>query len=322
MVTGGAGFIGSHIVDALLSAGHSVAVVDDLSAGRAEHVDPRARLYRVSVTDLGALEEVFERERPELVNHHAAQTDVRRSVADPGFDALVNIVGSLNLHRLCVAHDVRRFIFASSCAVYSEPSYIPMDEVHPVGPQSPYGMSKYTVESYLRLLARRHGVRFKALRYGNVYGPRQDPKGEAGVVAIFAGQMIRGEQPTIYGDGTKTRDYIYVGDIVRANLLAMGEGGDDETYNVGRAIEVSDLEVFEAVRRAVGVGTAPVYAPKRAGEADRVSLDWAKARDTLGWSPAVALDQGVSQVVSYLRGRQRGAGVATPVSGAPREPSG
>ncbi len=306
LVTGGAGFIGSHLVDALLKEGHSVAVIDDLSAGAAENLDPRARLYQVSVTDSRAVEEVFAKEHPALVNHHAAQTDVRRSMADPLFDARVNVLGSVNLLQLSVKYDVSRFVLASSSAVYTEPTYLPMDESHPIGPQSGYGASKYSAESYVRFYADAHGLRYKIFRYGNVYGPRQNPKGEAGVVAIFAGQLLGEEQPTIFGDGTKTRDYVSVHDIVNANLMAMGEQGDNETFNLSRGREVSDLEIFEAVRAATGIWIEPLFTSKRPGEADSVCLDSSRAKRILGWVPTVPLDEGTAESVAYLRSLAQG----------------
>ena len=288
-------------MDAMLEEGHSVAVIDDLSSGSPENLNSRARLYDLSITDAEAVEKVIADERPDLVSHHAAQTDVRRSMADPLFDATVNALGTINLLQLSVQHDVTRFIFASTCAVYSEPRYMPMDESHPIGPQSAYGASKHTAENYVRLYADVHGLRHKIFRYGNVYGPRQNPRGEAGVVAIFAGELLSGAQPTIFGDGTKTRDYIFVQDIVTANLKAMGEGGDNEVFNLSWGREVTDLQIFEAVRMAIGASTTPRYAPKRSGEADRVSLDSSRAAKALGWRPTVRLEEGVQQSVSYYR---------------------
>ena len=301
LVTGGAGFIGSHIVDAAVAAGHDVASVDNLFTGKTSNLNPGARFHQVDVTDAAKLAKVFEEEKPEVVNHHAAQADVRRSMADPGFDATVNIVGTLNLLQLCVKHQVSRVIFASTCAIFSEPEHIPMDELHPVAPQSAYGMAKYTVENYLRLFGDTYGLRYKVFRYGNVFGPKQDPKGEAGVVAIFVGQMLDGVQSTIFGDGTKTRDYVYVGDVVDANLRAMEPVGDNQIFNLARGIEVSDFEIFDAVRKAVGVAVEPVYAKKRPGEADRVALDASKARRILGWTDTVSLQAGVEAVVAQTR---------------------
>ena len=305
LVTGGAGFIGSHVVDALLGEGHSVAVVDDLSKGTPENIDPRARLYQASITDTESLERVFADVRPQIVDHHSAQTDVRASMADPLSDARVNVLGTLNLLQLSVKHDVTRFIFASTCAVYSEPSYMPMDESHPVKPQSGYGMSKHAAEGYITLYGDAYGLKYKIFRYGNVYGPRQNPKGEAGVVAIFAGQLLTGQQSTIFGDGNKTRDYIYVGDIARANLMAVDSSGDFSVFNLASGLEVSDDEIFHAVRDAVGATVSPVYAQKRPGEAERVSLDISKAEKLLGWKPTVALGEGVKRTVAYYAKRLR-----------------
>ena len=306
LITGGAGFIGSHIVDAMLEAGHSVAVIDDLSTGRRENLSPRARLYECSITDFEAVERVIERERPQLINHHAAQIDVRRSMEEPVVDAQVNVVGSVNLLNLSARYGVDRFIFASTGVVYSEPASLPMDESHPIGPRSGYGVSKYSAENYVRFYADVHGLRYKIFRYGNVYGPRQDPKGEAGVVAIFAGQLLEGRQPTIFGDGGKTRDYVFVADIARANLIAMESVGDDHVYNLSRGIGVSDLEIFEAVRAATGVQMEPRYAPERPGEPDHVCLDSSRAKRLLSWTPTVPLDEGVARSTAYQRSLAQG----------------
>lgn len=301
LVTGGAGFIASHIVDALLDAGHSVAVVDDLSAGSKEHVNLAASFYQVDITDGDALKAVFASEKPDLVNHHAAQTSVRHSMSDPTHDASVNVLGSINVLQQCVDHGVGRIVFSSTCAVYSEPETIPMSEKHPVRPQSAYGMAKHAVEDYMRYYSDVYGIRYKVFRYGNVFGPRQSPSGEAGVVAIFTGQLLTGVTPTIFGDGTKTRDYVYVGDVVSANLVAMGDVGDNDVYNLAGGAEVTDFEIFDAVRTATGVHVEPMYADKRPGEADRVSLDCAKARRVFKWSQSVGLDEGVGYVVEHYR---------------------
>jgi len=215
LVTGGAGFIGSHVVDRYVADGHHVAIIDNLSTGFEENINPQAVFYKVDITDQQAVAEVFEKERPEIVNHHAAQMDVRRSVADPAFDAVTNIVGSIHLIENAVRTNVSKFIYASTGgAVYGEPRYLPADEDHPINPLSQYGISKHTVEHYLQLYQVNDGLTYTVLRYGNVYGPRQNPHGEAGVNAIFAGLMLAGKQPTIFGDGSKTRDYVYVSDVV------------------------------------------------------------------------------------------------------------
>ena len=305
LVTGGAGFIGSHIVDALLDKGHSVAVIDDMSTGSTENLNSRARFYKVDVTDANGVEKVFDEERPDLVSHHAAQKDVRRSMAGPAFDVAVNVLGTVNLIALSTKYGATRFIFASTCAVYSEPAYVPMDESHPTEPQSVYGQSKLAAESYLRLLCEASGLKYKVFRYGNVYGPRQNPKGEAGVVAIFAGQILTGAQPTIFGDGSKTRDYVFVKDIVAANMAATGAVGDSELVNLSCAREVSDYRIFELVREAAGATVDPQYAPKRPGEADKVSLDNTKAARVLDWKPTTTLEDGIRRSVEYYVRRHR-----------------
>ncbi len=302
LVTGGAGFIGSHIVDALVNEGHDVAVVDDLSMGKREQVHPSARFYQADIRNRQALEEVFRVERPEVVNHHAAQADLRRSMTEPSFDASVNIVGSLNLLEFAMTHKTRKFVnISSGGAVYGEPQRLPVDELHPIHPMSVYGVSKYAVEQYLRLF-NKSGLDYTTLRYANVYGPRQNPKGEAGVVAIFSRQMLAGERSTIFGDGTKTRDYVYIDDIVRVNLLAMTEKrAAGRSYNVGLGCEVSDRQIFEAVRGAVGATLEPMLASKRPGEIDRICLDASLAKTELGWEPTVFLKEGIARSVAFYR---------------------
>jgi UDP-glucose 4-epimerase len=308
LVTGGAGFIGSHLVDALVLRGDRVSVVDDLSTGRETNLNRAARVHRVDIRDAVALEKVFAEERPEVVSHHAAQTDVRRSMSDPAFDAQVNILGFVNLLHLGVKFGAGKVVFASSSAVYPTPERVPVDESYPARPFSAYGLTKRVGEQYLQLYREAYGLRFTAFRYGNVYGPRQDPKGEAGVVAIFSLQMLTGVRPTLFGDGTKTRDYVHVEDIVAANLRAIDGAGDGEIFNLGLGREVRDVEVFEAVRAAVGVAVEPAYAATRPGEVNRIALDSAKARAHLGWRPRIRFEDGVSTTVAYYRGRPRGPG--------------
>lgn len=299
LVTGGAGFIASHLVDALIERGDDVAVVDDLSMGCRGNVNPRARLYAMSITD-PRLEEVFSEAAPQVVSHHAAQVNLRRSVDEPQYDAEVNIVGSLNVIVNCLRHGVQRLVYASSGgAVYGEPHYLPVDEGHPIEPASQYGLSKHTVERYLRLYGQQ-GLTYVALRYPNVYGPRQNPHGEAGVVAIFAQQMYAGERPTIFGAGDKTRDYTHVSDVVQAHLRAM-ERGHNDVYNIGTAVETSDQEVFDAVAEAVGYRGTPLYTSVRPGEIQRMCLDWSKARRALGWEPQMSVREGIARTVTYYR---------------------
>jgi len=301
LVTGGAGFIGSHLVDALIEQGHEVAVIDSLSTGFQDNINPRARLYELSVGD-ERLAEVFERERPQIVSHHAAQMDLRRSVAEPLFDAKENILGSLNVIVNAVRFGVERLIYASSGgAVYGEPQYLPVDENHPINPISQYGVSKHTVEHYLHLYALQHGLNYVVLRYPNVYGPRQNPLGEAGVVAIFARQMVSGEQPIIFGPGDKTRDYTHVSDVVEANLLAL-ERGANGIYNIGTGVETSDREIFDVLAEALDYQGAPLHTQVRRGEIQRICLDWRKAQKELGWCPKLPLKERIRRTMAHYKG--------------------
>ena len=301
LVTGGAGFIGSHIVDGLVANGHTVFIVDDLSEGNRANINPDARLFDVNVNDADGLQRAFAEAKPDVVSHHAAQISVRNSMYDPTHDAQVNIIGSLNVLQVAVKHDAERIIFASTSAVYAKPNHLPMDETHPLSPESVYGVSKLSVESFIRLYTDTYGIKHKIFRYGNVFGPRQNPHGEAGVVAIFTGQFMRGEQPTIFGDGSKTRDYVFVSDVVSASIAAMGAAGDNDTYNIARGIGVSDYEMFDTVAAATDSSMQPKYAPVRPGEPEHVSLDPTKAQETLSWHPSVSLSDGINQVVEHYR---------------------
>jgi UDP-glucose 4-epimerase len=303
LVTGGAGFIGSHIVDRLLADGHTVCVVDDVSTGRAGNVPTAVAFQQLDVCDAAPLHDTFASFKPEVVFHLAAQMDVRRSVLEPDFDARVNVLGALNVLRSAVAAGARRLVYASTGgAVYGNPSTMPVTESHPPEPVSEYGASKLAFEHYLSVYGNRGQIEYAALRYPNVFGPRQRPDGEAGVVAIFTGQMLRGEQPRIFGDGKKTRDYVYVADVVDANMRAMG-GPSGVVANLGWGREVTDLEVFATVAAATGYTKPPVYAPARSGEVQRIALDAGLAHKTWGWRPTVTLREGVNRVVEYVRGK-------------------
>jgi len=300
LVTGGAGFIGSHLVDRLIDEGHRVAVVDDLSTGSLNNVNPKAAFYEI---DIGCkqLDTIFEREKPDFVNHHAAQMDVRRSVQEPLFDAGVNILGSLNVIKSSLRHDVKKIVYISTGgAVYGEPDYLPVDEAHPIRPLCQYGISKHTVEHYLYFYRQTYGIRYTVLRYPNVYGPRQNPFGEAGVNAIFIGKMLRGEAPTIFGDGEQLRDYVYVSDIVSANFAAL-EGGDGEIYNIGSGIGTSVNQIYEKLQELIGFSLSPVYSEPRTGEIQRVYLESSKARRELGWSAEIGFQEGLRRTVQWFR---------------------
>ena len=305
LVTGGAGFIGSHIQDALLAADHEVIVVDDLSTGHRENVSERSVFYQLDIRD-ERLREIFSTHRPEAVCHLAAQMDVRRSVREPIYDAQVNILGSIHLLEMCRLHDTRRIVYASTGgAIYGEPEYLPADENHPINPISQYGISKHTVEHYLRLYWQNYGVSYLSLRFPNVYGPRQDPHGEAGVVAIFSLQMLGGTQPVIFGDGSKTRDYVFIEDIVNAYRIGL-EGAVVGIFNLGWGIEITDFTIFDTIRAAIGSDIEPRYAPRRLGEVERICLDARRAKEVLAWSPTVSLEAGVARAVEYYRANPSG----------------
>jgi UDP-glucose 4-epimerase len=305
LVTGAAGFIGSHIVDALVLQGDRVAVVDNLSSGRLENVNPRAEFYKADIRDEGVAR-IFEGERPEVVVHHAAQVSVRNSVDDPRYDADVNISGTLNLLQLSIKHGVRRFVFASSGgAVYGEQERFPADETHPVRPLSPYGVAKLAVEHYLYYYRSAFSLGYAALRYSNVYGPRQDPHGEAGVVAIFTDKLLNGETPTVNGDGGQTRDYVYVGDVVRANLLAINSGYVGY-LNVGTGVEESVNGLYEVIKAQAGYKGGKVHGPAKLGEQRRSVVDCSLIKEALGWGPQVALPDGIRETVKYFREKAGG----------------
>ena len=300
LVTGGAGFIASHVADLYLGAGHEVAILDNLSRGKKANVPARARQFILDLRDPGVAE-VFESFRPEVVNHHAAQVSVRESVADPIYDAEVNVLGSVRLLELAVRHRVKKFIFASTGgAIYGEQDYFPADEKHPNRPLSPYAIAKLAVEKYLFFYKQTHGLSYVALRYANVYGPRQDPFGEAGVVAIFCEKLWRGETPVINGAGEQTRDFVYVADLARASLAALDETVQGE-INVATGIETSVNQVFHILREATGAKVAEKHGPAKPGEQLRSVLDARLAAKVLGWKPEISIAQGLRLTADYFR---------------------
>ena len=312
LVSGGAGFIGSHLVDALVGLGHQVVVVDNLSSGLRQNINPGAKFYQVSIRDQ-ELATIFEQERPQLVYHHAAQINVRRSADNPILDAEENILGSLNVITNCLRSGVKKIIYASTGgAIYGEAEYLPADEKHQINPISQYGVSKHAVEHYLYLYGAVYGLEYVILRYSNVYGPRQNSRGEAGVVAIFAAQMLSGERPTIFGRGDKTRDYVYVSDVVQANILAL-ERGKNAIYNIGTGVETSDQQIFDTLAEVLGYKGDPIYAPYRKGEIYRICLDRSKAQEDLGWSPRVSLKEGIAETAEYCRTLASHPGVLRPL---------
>jgi len=305
LVTGGAGFIGSHVVDGYVGAGHEVVVVDDLSTGHRENLNPKARFHQLDIQDPRTAE-LIRRERPDVLNLHAAQMDVRRSVADPAFDARVNILGTINCLEAARQAGVRRVLFVSSGgAVYGEPEVYPAPESHPTNPISPYGVSKRAGELYAFFYQAEYKLPFVALRYANVYGPRQDPHGEAGVVAIFASRMLRGEPVTVNGDGTQTRDYVFVGDVARANLLAI-EREVTGPVNVGTGVETDVNALARLLLEAAGARSEVHHGPAKPGEQRRSVIDCARAATVLGWRPAVPLADGLRQTVEWFRRQTSG----------------
>lgn len=309
LVTGGAGFIGSHLVDKLLDDGYEVTVVDDFSTGKLANLEP-ARLRFGDRTQIRALDvtspdlaRAVAQARPRTVFHLAAQIDVRRSVADPVGDAMVNVLGTIRLLEACRRHGVSKIVFTTSGGcIYGEPdaSELPIDETYPGHPHSPYGASKRGVEEYLHAYAALYGLRWSSLALGNVFGPRQDPSGEAGVVSIFGGRMLGSQQVTIFGDGEQTRDFVYVGDVVAALALAL-DRGDGLRLNIGTGVATSVNTLFRTLSDVIGNGVAPRYSPERPGELRHISLDARLAVAELGWKPQTGLREGLEATVSWLR---------------------
>ena len=305
LVTGGAGFIGSNLVDALVARGDDVAVIDDISTGRRANLDQAissgAELIELDVRDAQAVSAAVERTGPEVIFHLAAQIDVRKSVADPANDSRTNVEGTINVLAAAQASGVRRVINTSTGgAIYGEGQIIPAPEDHPVAPESPYGLSKFCAENYCALFTRLHGLSTVSLRYGNVYGPRQDPLGEAGVIAIFCGKLLDGGRPQIFGDGKQTRDYVYVGDVVDANLRA-ADSDVTGPFNVGRGVATSVLDIVEALAAQSNNGFEADHLPARTGEVQHIALDPSRTKAELGWEAQVDLHQGLSRTLDSLR---------------------
>ena len=300
LVSGGAGFIGSHIVDGFLKSGHDVCIIDNLTTGQLENLNPEAKFYLMDIRS-EEVERVFEIEKPDALCHQAAQMDVRKSVADPLYDADVNIRGTINLLQNCIKYNTRKVLFASTGgAIYGEQDTFPCDETHPTRPVSPYGVAKQTVERYLHFYQVEYGLSYTVLRYANIYGPRQNPKGEAGVVSIFTTKMLAGEQPIINGDGKQTRDYTYVGDVVRANLKCL-DRKEIEVFNVGTSIETDVNELFHALNGLTGNKANEQHGPGLPGEQKRSVISYQKAKEILGWEPEVDLKTGLSNTVAFFK---------------------
>jgi UDP-glucose 4-epimerase len=304
LVTGGAGFIGSHIVDQCIAAGHEVTVVDSLweqGGGKTQNLNAKARFFHVDITDEAALQSLFDEVRPEVVSHQAAQASVAISTKNPQLDARVNVLGLLNVLINCTRVGTRKIIFASSGATYGTPARLPIDEEVPQRPESPYGITKMVAEYYLRYWQEENNLTYTALRYGNVYGPRQDPNGEAGVIAIFAGRFLNHDPVRIDWDGEQKKDYVYVEDVARANLLAI-ERGDNDIFCIGTGRAISVNELYQELVKITGYQPEIVRAPKRPGDIYLSYFDCRKAERVLGWKPEVTLEEGIEKTMEFFRG--------------------
>ena len=299
LITGGAGFIASHVTDAFLEEGHDVTVLDDLSTGFEKNINPKAKFVKMNICD-PEVDSLFKKEKFDLLNHHAAQMDVRRSVADPAFDANINIIGTINLLQNSVKHGIKKFMFASTGgAVYGEQIFFPANEEHQTNPVSPYGISKLSVEKYLYYYQNEYGLKHTILRYANIYGPRQNPFGEAGVVAIFCNKLLNGEQPIINGDGKQTRDYVYVQDVVKANLLTLKDE-ISSVYNVGTGIENDVNALFSKLNQIIGNGQFEKHGPPALGEQRRSVISSEKLFEKLHWKPSTTLEDGLKETVAFF----------------------
>jgi len=300
LVTGGAGFIASQIADAFIEQGHKVFIIDNLSTGFEENINPKAVFIKADIGDK-SLTSLFDKEKFDVVNHHAAQMDVRRSVADPAFDASTNILGTINLLQNCVRSGVKKFMFASTGgAVYGEQSYFPADEKHETAPLSPYGISKLSVEKYLFFYKAQYNLNYTVTRYANIYGPRQNPFGEAGVIAIFATKLLKGEQPIINGHGKQTRDYVFVGDVVKANLIVLNDEASD-IYNIGTGIETNVNDIFNELNRIIGKGQVEKHGPTAPGEQLRSVITSDKIFAKFNWRPSTPLSEGLTHTVNFFK---------------------
>jgi UDP-glucose 4-epimerase len=303
LITGGAVFIGSNIADALLIKGHDVVVFDNLSSGKKENVHKKAKFYEADIYDKKEVDEIFEKEKPQIVIHHAAQIDVRKSVDDPFFDVQVNILGSINVLNACVENKVNKIIFASSGgSVYGECKASTPKEDAKTNPLSPYAIAKNSVENYINFYSVVHGLDYTILRYGNVYGPRQDPHGEAGVVAIFANRMLKNEEVIVFGDGKQMRDYVYVGDVVNANLKSLTKG-KNQIINIGTSKAFSVNDLIKVMSKVSGYEKKAKHKPKRDGELFKSFLNINKAKTVLTWIPKVNIEQGIKATIDYFRER-------------------
>lgn len=310
LVTGGAGFIGSNVADRFIQDGHKVVVIDNLSTGVEANLNKKAKFYQVDIRS-AVIDKIFEKEKPGVLCHHAAQIDVRKSTNDPIFDADVNILGSLNLFNSCIKHKVKKIIFASTGgAIYGEQDYFPADEKHPANPLSPYGVAKLTIEKYLHFYKETYGTDFVVLRYANVYGPRQNPFGEAGVVAIFTETLLGNNRAIINGDGKQTRDFVFVKDVVESNVLALNYPKSD-IFNIGTSIETDINQIFRILKEKTGSKQKELHGPAKPGEQLRSVLECSKAKRLLKWKPKYSLKEGIAKTVDYYKAGARKRSTST-----------
>jgi UDP-glucose 4-epimerase len=303
LVTGGAGFIGSQVADAFIADGHDVYIIDNLSTGNEKNINHKAQFLKYEINSPDILK-IFEKEKFDAVNHHAAQIDVRKSVNDPIFDASINILGTINLLQSCIKTGVKKFIFASTGgAIYGEQEYFPADENHPTKPVSPYGITKLTIEKYLFFYKNEYGLNYTILRYANVYGPRQNPLGEAGVVAIFTNKLIKNENPIINGNGNQTRDYVFIEDVVKANIINLNNNSSD-IYNVGTGIEISVNEIFSKLNKISGGIAEEKHGPAAKGEQLRSVITSDKLYKKFDWKPSVKIDDGLKKTFNYFESKK------------------
>ena len=300
LVTGGAGFIGSQIADKYIRLGHTVIIIDNMSTGVQDFINPQAIFYEMDIRDDG-VSDVFRKHKIDVINHHAAQIDLRKSVDDPKFDVDVNVVGSINLLQNAVHYQVSKFIFASTGgAIYGDHDYFPADENHPTRPYAPYGINKLTVEKYLFYYNHVYNLDYTILRYANIYGPRQNPFGECGVVAIFTEKVLNGSQPLINGDGEQTRDYVYIDDVVKANVLPLNNS-NPTIFNIGTCTETSVNYVFQKLNEFAGTKYPEKHGPPKKGEQRRCRLSYDKIKKELGWSPGITIDEGLKLTINYFK---------------------
>jgi len=301
LITGGAGFIGSHVADIFLENNYEVVVIDNLSSGQKKNISQRAIFYEADICDAKKIEEIFYREKPEIVSHHAAQINVRVSLEQPEEDARVNIMGGLNILNACIKNDVQHFLFASTGgAIYGETQNIPTPETEKEVPPSPYGIAKLSFEKYLEFYRKIHGLSYTILRYANVYGPRQNAKGEAGVVSIFITKLLRNETCIINGDGVQTRDFVFVKDVAKANFLA-AERRIQEVFNIGTAQETDVNTLYSTIAKSLGDKSSAQNTPSVAGEIQRSCLDFSRIAKILGWKPSFSLENGIAETVQYFQ---------------------